>query len=247
MAKKKKAKRKPRPIVTGHIEKVGRGIFDKYQKQITDMIKGHQGIYSLYKKDKLYYVGLASNLKRRIKQHLGDKHGNSWTHFSLYIFKKDDHIRELEALLLRIAYPEGNRQKGKLNGSVDLRPALKKKVKAQQSSELDDLFKGHKSTKPKKKTTKKKTTSKKKSSSKKMDCPLRGFFKNGKMIYANYQGKEYKAWVFRNGRIKYDGNIYSTPSGAGNVVRGGKSTNGWAFWKYKDKDGNLVRLAELRK
>jgi len=23
--------------------------------------------------------------------------------------------------------------------------------------------------------------------------------------------------------------------------------NGWAFWKYKDKNGNLITLAELRK
>lgn len=244
MAKKKKAKRKSRPIVTGHIEKVGRGIFDKYQKQITDMIKGHQGIYSLYKKDKLYYVGLASNLKRRIKQHLNDKHGNSWTHFSLYIFKKDDHIRELEALLIRIAYPEGNRQKGKLKGSIDLRPILRQKVKAEQSNELDDLFQGHRTTKAK---TKKKTATKKKSSGKKKDCPLRGVFKTGKVIYVTYKGKDYKAWVFGNGRIKYNGQIYDAPSAAGAAVRSGKSTNGWSFWKYKNKNGNLVKLAELRK
>ena len=24
-------------------------------------------------------------------------------------------------------------------------------------------------------------------------------------------------------------------------------TNGWSFWKYKDKNGNLVELEEIRK
>ncbi len=88
MAKAKKHVRKSRPIVIGHLEKVSRGIFDKYQKQITGMIKGHHGVYALYRRNNLYYIGLASNLKNRIKTHLKDKHGTSWSHFSLYIFKK---------------------------------------------------------------------------------------------------------------------------------------------------------------
>ena len=37
------------------------------------MIQGHKGLYVLYRRDKLYYVGLASNLRRRINQHLTDK------------------------------------------------------------------------------------------------------------------------------------------------------------------------------
>lgn len=244
MPKKKKSKRKARPIVEGHIEKVGSGIFDKYKKQITDMIRGNHGIYALYTKDKLYYVGLASNLKLRIKQHLKDKHSNQWTHFSLYIFKKADHIRELEAMILRIAYPKGNSQKGKLKESSDLKPILKKKVKDHQHYELIDLFMKHKATKV---VTKKIILSKKNAASKKNDCPLRGIFKTGKVIYATYNGKDYKAWVYSNGRIKFDGNIYNTPSAVGKIIRGGKATNGWGFWKSKNKNGDLVKLAELRK
>jgi hypothetical protein len=81
MAKKKKtkAKRKTKSIITGHLEKISAKVFIDFSKVITDMIKGHQGIYALYKKDRLYYVGLASNLKNRIKHHLKDRHKGQWS------------------------------------------------------------------------------------------------------------------------------------------------------------------------
>ena len=240
MAKAKKKARKSRPIVIGHLEKVSRGIFGKYQKQITGMIKNYYGVYALYRRNNLYYIGLAANLKNRIKTHLKDKHGTSWSHFSLYIFQKDNHIRELEALLLRIAYPEGNKQRGKLKGSKDLKPVLKQQVKKQQSIELDDLFKGHKSAQKKRKP-------RKTSSSKKTDRPLKGLFPGGKVIYATHKGKDYKAWVLPNGGIRYNGQIYASPSAAGKAIITKGAVNGWNFWKSKDKSGQLVRIANLRK
>ena len=122
----KKEKHKARSIVTGHLEKISAKVFDDFSSVITDLIKGHQGIYALFKKDRLYYVGLAGNLKGRIHSHNTDRHQNKWTHFSLYIVRKEDHIREIESLVLRIAYPKGNSIKGKLKQSEDLRPSLKK-------------------------------------------------------------------------------------------------------------------------
>jgi len=109
--RKKEGKRRARPIVVGHVEKVSRHIFGTYKKQITSMIKGHHGVYALYRGNTLYYIGLATNLRNRINTHLKDKHSKSWTHFSLYIFKRQNYIRELEALLLRIAYPKGTHKK----------------------------------------------------------------------------------------------------------------------------------------
>ena len=246
MAKKKKAKRRARPIITGYLEKVSAKVFDDFSSIITDMIKGHQGIYSLYKKDKLYYVGLASNLKTRIKYHLRDKHQGKWTHFSLYIIRKENHIKEMESLVLRIAYPKGNSQRGKLAGSKDIRPLLKKKLDAAWKSKCEELM-GKK--KPAGVRATKKTTRKKKNAKipKSERRPLAGVFKGGKVIYVTYKGKDYKAWIYGNGRIKFNGQIYNNPSAAGSAVRGGKPTNGWSFWKYKDKNGNLVRLKELRK
>jgi len=52
-------------------------------------------VYALYRREKLYYVGLATNLRSRINQHLKDRHKGKWTHFSLYILRKTEHLREL--------------------------------------------------------------------------------------------------------------------------------------------------------
>jgi len=146
-------------------------------------------------------------------------------------------------MLIRIAYPKGNSQKGKLKGSHDLKPTLKQKVKAQQSSELDDLFRGHK---PKRTKAKKKKTVKRKEKQAKLKRPLYKVFPGGKVLYATYNGKDHKAWVRKNGGIKYKGVTYDTPSGAGKAARK-RSTNGWIFWKYRDENGDLVKLTSLRK
>ena len=40
---KKKRKRRARTIVMGHLEKVSSKVFDRYRKQITEMIRGNYG------------------------------------------------------------------------------------------------------------------------------------------------------------------------------------------------------------
>jgi len=244
VVKKKKAKRKTRSIVVGHLEKISAKVFTAYSKVITDMIKGHQGIYALYKNNRLYYVGKASNLKGRIKQHLNDKHKGQWTHFSLYIIRKSDHIKEIESMILRIAYPKGTSVKGKLRQSVNLLPELNRQVKISQDEERTRLLGKRRLAAVKASRVAQKQKLNK--SSTKKDKPLKGYFPGGKCLYAIYKGKDYKAWVTRAGTIKLDGKLFDSPSTAAETVRGAK-TNGWAFWKVKDKNGNLVKLKTLRK
>ena len=239
MAKKKKTTRKSKPIVEAYLERIGQKVFKDFSSVITGLIRGNQGIYALYKKDKLYYIGLASNLKNRIKHHLNDKHKNYWTHFSLYIISKQEHIKEFESVILRIAYPKGNSVKGKLSRAKNLRPSLKRGLKAEWEKQINGIIGGTKRTK--------KSTSGKKAGTTKDNCPLYHTFPTGKVLYGSYNGKNYKAWIYGNGRIKFNGRLYDTPSGAGKVARGGRTTNGWAFWKYKDKSGNLVKLTNVRK
>lgn len=241
--RKKKTKRAARPIVVGHLEKVGRGVFRRFQKQITECVKGSFGVYALYRQNELYYIGLASNLKSRIKGHLKGKHGRSWTHFSLYIFRRESHIKELESLLLRIAYPEGNLQKGKLKGSINLKPKLKGLIKDRYKDDIKTWFDESKAVSKK---TKKKG---RKTKVRKVERPLRGVFSGGKVIYATYKGKEYKAWVYGGGTIKIipSGKLFNSPSMAGISVTKKKTMNGWRFWKYKDKNGELVYIDQLRK
>lgn len=236
MARKKK--HKTRAIITGHLEKIGAKVFDDFSPAITGLIKYHQGIYALFKKDRLYYVGLARNLKGRIKSHIRDKHQNKWTHFSLYIIRKEGHIREIESLVLRIARPKGNKIRGKLRQSKDLRPLLKRMLKEEWVKQLDGIIGNKNKLARRIKKRKIKKTGKR---------PLQGYFPEGKVIYANYKGKEYKAWVYSNGRIKVKGKLFDSPSLAGLAITKKQTMNGWRFWRYKDRDGKLVYIDKLRK
>ncbi len=59
----------------------------EFKKEITKLIGKERGVYALYKKDKLYCVGLATNLRTRVKQHLKDRHRQKWDKFSLFLIK----------------------------------------------------------------------------------------------------------------------------------------------------------------
>jgi len=239
MAKKKKSQRSSRPIITGFLEKIGAKVFVDYRNVITELIKGHQGIYALYKNDRLYYVGLASNLRNRINQHLNDKHQGKWTHFSLYIIRKADHIKELESLVLRISDPKGNRIRGKLLSSKNLRRLLKSRLKQEWEKEILDIIGDRGKVKVVRKTNIK--------GSAKKDKPLKGLFPGGKRLYVTYKGKDYKAWIYGGGTIRFNGKLYDSPTAAGLAITKKGALNGWRFWKYKDKSGNLLYLQKLRK
>jgi len=238
--RKKKVKRVARAIVAGHLEKISSRIFDQNRSLITEMIKGRYGVYALYRREKLYYVGLATNLRSRINQHLKDRHKGKWTHFSLYILRKTDHLREIETLLLRIADPTGNYMKGKLKSSKDLRPELKVLLTEDFKGLIEDILGG-------KKAAPKEVKKKKKKIKSEGDLPLKGLLRNGQGIYANYKGKVYHAVVYSSGLIRFGGKLYQTPSAAGMAVIDKGAVNGWAFWKYKDKGGKLRPIGDLRK
>lgn len=244
MAKTKKKTRKSKPIVEAYLERIGQKVFKDFSSVITGLIRGNQGIYALYKKDKLYYIGLAGNLKIRIKHHLNDKHKNCWTHFSLYIISKQEHIKEFESVILRVAYPKGNSVRGKLSRAENLRPTLKIGLKKEWERQIDGIIGGRKKEVVNKTKTKKSTLK-----VKSKDKPLKGMFPGGKMIYAAYKGKEYKAWVLPNGIIKLipSKQKFNSPSLAGIAVTKTKTINGWKFWKYKNQKNQLVYIDTLRK
>ena len=49
-----------RHLVLQHIENVSRKVLQEHQEVIRDYVAGKSGIYALYRRNKLYYVGLAS-------------------------------------------------------------------------------------------------------------------------------------------------------------------------------------------
>src|SRR5438094_8322055 len=108
-------------LVSQHLENISHEALSKYQDVIRSYVRGRQGIYALYRKNELYYVGLASNLRSRLKHHLRDRHKKLWDRFSVYLTIGDSHLKELESLILRTVKPSGNHQSGKFIKSENLR------------------------------------------------------------------------------------------------------------------------------
>lgn len=55
--------------------------------RITDF-REQSGIYILYGNHGAYYVGLATDLGNRLRDHIWDHHGSQWDRFSWYGFRK---------------------------------------------------------------------------------------------------------------------------------------------------------------
>src|ERR1035441_9697051 len=108
------------PLVCQHWENVSCKVLEQYQDIVRQYVRHRQGVYALYRQDKIYYVGLAGNLRTRLAHHLKDLHRDSWDRFSVYLTIGKSHLRELESLIVRIAKPRGNKQQGKFAKSEDL-------------------------------------------------------------------------------------------------------------------------------
>jgi len=225
------------PLVTQHLERISREALERYQDVVRQYVRGRHGIYALYHKDKLYYVGLARNLRNRLRHHLIDRHGHSWDRFSIYLTIGDSHMKELESLFLRMFKPTGNKQAGKFMMSEDLRKRFAGDVREHHRKELALLI-GKKKGRKADKTT--------------MLIPdgktpvLDGYAKRPTILKATYKRKVIKALVRRDGSIRLDGKMFLSPSMAGAAAQKRRSCNGWTFWSYERAPGDWVKLDTLR-
>jgi len=245
MARREETAGLGRKLVLGYIERVSSDVFEDFPKQLTKLVGKRHGVYALYKGDRLYYVGLAGDLRNRIKAHLRDRHQGKWNNFSLYLVRSVYHMKELESLVLRIADPTGNATKGRLTHAENLRAELKSKMKSAQEKQLSSLLGVGGASKKRvgKKRAKKAKADDTKAKRRPTLAPyVSRFFK----IRRTHKGKEYSAWVHKDGSIKLGGKTYTSPSTAGRAVTG-RATDGWLFWRYKDANGQWVKLDALRK
>jgi hypothetical protein len=199
---------------------------------------GRQGVYALYRRGKLYYVGLARDLRWRLNAHLKDRLAPHWDRFSVYLTIGDKHLKELESLLLRVVKPKpsGNAQTGKFASSENLVYQFKREIKAHQRAELNvpvglsaELGRAPK---PPSITL--------------SAPPLARYVTEPFNIRARYKGAAFRAHVRRDGRIRFQGRIYASPSAAGRAVSKHPCA-GWWFWKYERAPGDWVRLDVLRR
>lgn len=223
-------------LVSQHLENISSEALDKYQDVIRGYVRGRQGIYALYRRNKLYYVGLASNLRNRLQHHLRDRHKGIWDRFSVYLTIGDSHLKELESLILRTVKPRGNTQSGKFIKSENLRGRLSRDLRAKHREELNWLI--GRSTSPISKRRKRKSRPK-------GQPVLATFFNRSTRLRAFYRGKLVRARIRRNGFIRYKTKDYKSPSLAGSAVVK-RSCNGWTFWKYERAPGDWIFPNGLR-
>ncbi|MGV9805321.1 restriction system modified-DNA reader domain-containing protein [Micromonospora chersina] len=85
-----------------------------------------------------------------------------------------------------------------------------------------------------------------------------GRLRPGCTLVASYFGKQYQAELLPDGTIRYRGQVYNSPSGAGEAVKifvhgpsvsaSTKATDGWDFWHTEDaRTGEVVSLKEIRR
>ncbi|NLH50390.1 MAG: hypothetical protein GX444_17555 [Myxococcales bacterium] len=231
-------------LVIGHLENLSREMLadSNYRKILNGYVQGQCGIYALYMDERLKYVGLAANLPGRLAAHLRDRHSDSWNRFSVYITHDDEHMKELESLILRIWQPKENRTSGKLQGSENLERKIKNDLTRYYQELHRDLFGSKRkkakagaapAPKPKEKLSR--------------ESKLAGYFTRPTRIRLKYKDTIYEAMVHKDGTIQYGAAIFTSPSIAGARIIGRRSLNGWKAWEFKNKDGQWVLLDTLRK
>lgn len=223
-------------LVTGQLENISWQVLEQYRDIIKEMIKGKSGIYALYNRDKLYYVGLASNLKVRLNQHLKDRHGRKWDRFSVYLTRKDEHMKELESLFLRIFKPPGNKVVGKFGGSVNMRSELLQEIRNEDLDRRAKLLGGR--------TARSRIRTKAKHARGKDG--LKGLLNKRMTLKGWRDGYEYTASARKDGTIRYGDKIFDTPNASARAATG-KKIRGWQFWHYRNKSGEWVQLVNLKK
>lgn len=223
-------------LVLGHLERVSRRLLEEHFDVVRRFIGRSPGIYALYRKDRLYYVGLASGLSGRLRAHIRDKHKASWDHFSMYLTIKDQHIKELESLLLRIVAPTGNRVSGRVAGSKNLQPRLLDFIREQNRQDLHNLFGIRKKAKQLADTGVKASD----------QVALAKLFPEGARIRAASKGKTWRATIGKDGNIRFEGQRFKSLSGAARAALK-RAVNGWWFWNVERTKGHWVRLIEARR
>lgn len=227
-------KRRRVGLVSLYLEGISRAALEEYQQFFREQARRRNGVYALYRRKKLYYVGLARDLRGRLTHHLKDRHGESWDRFSMYLTAGDDHIRELESMVLRIVRPSGNRQMGRFARAQNLRREFSRMVREDARDRLDKLLGRERPKGPPRPR-------------RSGPVPVLAPYITKRMkLRATYKGKALRARVRRNGIVVFNGKQYMSPSLAA-AAASRRGMGGWWFWKFERAPGDWVRLRELRR
>ena len=224
-------------MVVNRLENVSKEAFSKHYDLITELVSHSPGIYALYAGSELYYVGKSTELRKRVRQHLKDRHLASWSHFSLYLARREEHIGEIESLLVRIANPKGNRVIPRGRSTGPLAKLLKSRVRAKQKRELQEMFSD-------KRAAGRTTQVPSRSGN---GLPLAGLVAKRTKLFRTYKGREYVASISPSGEITLGGKRYKSATAAARaVIKRKGAINGRAFWYIRDANGDWVTLGSYK-
>ena len=211
--------RRPK-LVTQYLEAISRRALEDHPDLVREFVGRRTGIYALFRRGGLYYAGLATDLRRRLKHHLKDRHRDSWDAFSVYLTIGDKHLRELESSLIRVTRPPGNKQMGHFSGAENMRRKLQRALKDKHRRDDDQLLGRPVSDG---------------AADKKAGRSIR--------IRGRYKGRLRHAWLRHAGTVKFKGKIYSSVSAAAAAVCK-HPVNGRWFWHFEPWRGDWVRIRD---
>ncbi len=239
MAPKKKRTPRRRPsrpkLVSQYLENISRDFVEKHPEIFRQLADGRHGIYALYDDSDLYYVGLAKNLRNRLKSHLKNRHAEEWNRFSMYLTIGDDTIRELEALVLRILKAKGNRQGGQIRRAENLKRRLAREVRRKHRAELAALI-GRELRIPNDEEVAANANGRLHT--------IAARFRKAVTLRATFKKERYRARLRTNGTIRYGGKNFDSATEAA-AAACGQRKNGYWFWTVERGPGDWVRLRDL--
>ena len=112
-----------------------------FKQGLEEITRDYSGIYLLYKRKRLYYVGLARNLYWRLLGHTRNKHKGKWDNFAIFRVGRVRYLKDIESILLRVVRPPGNSVSGHFHRDADLTKVLKR-IQSEQMRRLKRIRKG---------------------------------------------------------------------------------------------------------
>jgi len=142
-----KKKISTKALVLSHLSEIKRALLEGEKRpaflEFLRQTDDRRGLYTLYDHNgRLYYVGKASDLPRRLDQHLNDRHAESWDEMTLFFLSDSADIAELEGLLIAAARPRGNKQKPRIGS--DRRKELRQFLRQDALEQIDQVVYPHK-------------------------------------------------------------------------------------------------------
>lgn len=115
-------------LVLAYAENISADLLEKYGDKMKAVIGRKKGVYVLSNDGRPYYIGLASELPSRLSHHLKDRHAGNWDRFNFYAIRSSTYLKDLESILIRVAEPDGNRQRGGFGRDKNLTRALRNEI-----------------------------------------------------------------------------------------------------------------------